>query len=308
MEVAPLFDDIADAPPGGQAFWRTCKDGMRIRIAVWKGGNQGTVFLFPGRTEYVEKYGPAVEELTRRGYCVLVVDWRGQGLSDRPQVNWQLGHVEHFSDYQNDVHEMVVMADVLNLPVPRILLAHSMGGAIGLDALHHGLPVEKAIFTSPMWGIQIPPHLRLIAYISSSLGTLIGLGKKFAPGKNGKNYVEEQDFEGNALTSFEKTYLWLRNHVKVHPELGLGGPSLRWLREGLKAARNLRRTPPPLTPSLCFTGTDENIVVRSDIHTVINNWDGGKLVDFKGARHEILMENEEILARTWSEIDDFLTP
>ena len=59
--------------------------------------------IFPGRTEFAEKYGRVARELVARGLSVLVIDWRGQGLSDRHPGNAMLGHIEDFRTYQLDV-------------------------------------------------------------------------------------------------------------------------------------------------------------------------------------------------------------
>ena len=87
MQPAPFFDEIADAPSGASAFWVEASDGVRLRVALLgppPTQAKGTVLLFPGRTEYVEKYGPAAAALQMRGYACIAIDWRGQGLADRP--------------------------------------------------------------------------------------------------------------------------------------------------------------------------------------------------------------------------------
>ena len=51
MDTAPLFDDVADGPAGGQAAWLAASDGVRIRVGWWPlAGARGTVILLPGRT------------------------------------------------------------------------------------------------------------------------------------------------------------------------------------------------------------------------------------------------------------------
>ena len=130
---APLYDDVAGGPPGGSALWLTCSDGVRIRVGFWRpeAAAHGTVLLFPGRTEYIEKYGPAAADLAERGFAMLAIDWRGQGVADRVTDDPQVGHVAHFPDYQRDVAAALETAVQLDLPRPFHLLAHSMGGCIG---------------------------------------------------------------------------------------------------------------------------------------------------------------------------------
>jgi len=170
LAPAPLYTDIDPGPSTGSALWAHAADGQRIRLGVWpKSGAKGTVLLFPGRTEYIEKYGPAAQDLAQRGLATIAIDWRGQGLADRMLDDARSGHVEAFEDYQKDVNAMLAAAETLNLPKPYFLLAHSMGGAIGLRALHQGLPVQAACFTAPMWGIGLAPHLRPLAWIMNGL-------------------------------------------------------------------------------------------------------------------------------------------
>ena len=83
MTGAPFFADIADLPPDGRCLWLMTDDGIRLRAAHWPGSGKGTVFLLPGRTEYIEKYAPPAAEFCRCGWDVLTLDWRGQGMSDR---------------------------------------------------------------------------------------------------------------------------------------------------------------------------------------------------------------------------------
>ena len=36
MEAAPLYNDVAEGPDGGVAYWLRCEDGLRIRMALWE--------------------------------------------------------------------------------------------------------------------------------------------------------------------------------------------------------------------------------------------------------------------------------
>jgi len=57
MQPAPLRNDLAEGPQGGSAVWVSAADGVRLRVGGWPAGSGGTVLLFTGRTEYIEKYG-----------------------------------------------------------------------------------------------------------------------------------------------------------------------------------------------------------------------------------------------------------
>ena len=274
---------------------------MRLRVAHWpaegaaagSGKGPGTVLLFPGRTEYIEKYGPTARDLTAAGWDVLVVDWRGQGLSDRLAGDPALGHVEAFADYQRDVAAVVAHARAAGLPEPWMLLAHSMGGCIGLAALHEGLPVRRAVFSAPMWGIHIAPRVRPFAWTVAWMAKHAGRSLHYAPGRGPAN-AEFVLFDGNPLTTDEPTYRWLVAQLEAHPEVALGGPSLGWLREALRETRRLRALHPPAIPALIGLGGDESIVDPRAIERLAARWHRGSLHDYPGARHELLMERPEV--------------
>jgi len=305
MQAAPFYSDVADGPGGGAAWWHTTSDGVRIRIGVWGEGTgeKGTVLLFPGRTEYIEKYGRTARDLQARGYATLAIDWRGQGLSDRPLDDRATGHVMHFTDYQHDVAAALAAARALGLPEPFYLLGHSMGGAIGLRSLIEGLPVKAAVFTGPMWGILIAPPVRPAAWALSWMSRNVGMGHKYAPGTTPETYVNTAPFEGNLLTSDPEMYAYMQGQLAAHPDLALGGPSLHWLYEALAETRILRTLQMPETPILTFLGTNERIADSKAVRARADTFPNGQLEMIEGAEHEVLMETRETRDRVFDAAD-----
>ncbi|MEM9350486.1 MAG: alpha/beta hydrolase [Pseudomonadota bacterium] len=304
MEAAPLFNDVAEGPEGGAGYWLTADDGLRIRMAVWpEGGAKGTVFIFPGRTEYAEKYGRAAKDFAARGYASLSIDWRGQGLADRMLGNTRIGHVMRFQDYQHDVAAVFDAARQLDLPRPWFLLAHSMGGCIGLRAVMEGIDVEAVAFSAPMWGVQISVPLRPVAWTLSSILPPLGLGNLRSPGTRHNVYVLDEPFEDNVLTNDLDMWKYMGRHASAHGELSLGSPSIIWLREALREMLSLARRPAPNLPCTCFLGTNERIVDPGRIKARMAAWPGGKLVEFPEAEHEVIMEEPAVRKRVFDEAD-----
>ncbi|MEM9010427.1 MAG: alpha/beta hydrolase [Pseudomonadota bacterium] len=301
-----FFAEIAEAPPGAEPFRVTAEPGVEVRACLWRGGTRGTVLLLTGRSEYIEKYGPVVTALAARGFSVLSLDWRGQGLSTRPAGPPMLGHVEDFADYQRDLAAVLTHPAVSDLPGPRLMLAHSMGGCIGFAALQQGFEVAAAVFSAPFWGIHLSPPMRPIVPAVAVLGRAIFGGRAFAPGGSEETYVVGQAFEGNTLTSDEAAYARMQAQARAHPELTLGGPSYGWLRAALAAHRAIQRAPPPGVAMLTLLGGDEAIVSGDAIRAQAARSPSTTLATFEGARHELLMEAPEIAERVWGAIDGFL--
>lgn len=306
MRPAPLFTDIAEGPPGGQAYWLIARDGLRLRIAHWPlSPAKGTVLLFAGRTEAVEKYGRTAGDLAARGYGLLTIDWRGQGLSDRLAKDAMIGHVSRFRDYQNDVVAMLHAAGALDLPRPWHLLAHSMGGAIGLRAAIEGAPVASCAFSAPMWGIHLTPLMRPLAWALAWTARRSGLGHLLAPGTTHESYILSEPFADNLLTRDAEIHAYMVAQLRAHPELSLGGPSLNWLFEALNECRHLQALPSPALPCLTFVGTEEAIVDTKCIEARIRRWPAAQLVRLNGARHEAMMDTPSTRTEVWDRLTAF---
>ncbi|MEM9968055.1 MAG: alpha/beta hydrolase [Pseudomonadota bacterium] len=291
LDTAPLFTDVHPGPENGAAYWALTSDNRRIRVAHWPVEQaRGTVLMFPGRTEYVEKYAFAASEFAKRGLALFVIDWRGQGLADRLIEDPLVGHVEAFSDYQKDLAAMMRAARELSLPRPYFMLAHSMGGCIGLRAIMEGLSVQAAAFTGPMWGIYIKPHLRPVAKFLASVMPRLGRGHGVPPGARTEPYVLTDPFENNMLTTDPEMYQMMRDQITAHPELALGGPSYHWLREAFLETHHLGGRPAPNVPTVTWVGSNERIVNVPRINERMASWKGSHLETVAGGEHEVLME------------------
>lgn len=305
MHKAPFHADIASAPDGAEAFWLRASDNFRIRITVWRGGGRGTVMVFPGRTEYAEKYGRVAGQLVERGFSVLVIDWRGQGLSDRYAHSPDTGYVRSFPDYQRDVAAALEARAALRLPGPLHILAHSMGGCIAHRTLVEHPDLFRAAFLSaPMWGIDLRTQLRgAVAAILHAARRLGIRGGRLPTGTSTDPDEASYKFHDNALTSDPEMFDWITRQVGAHPELGLGPARLRWVAAALLEIRRLKRQEPPSQPALVFLGTEETIVASGAVREQARAWPRASLVTLEGARHEILIETEAIRTEVWRHID-----
>lgn len=302
---APFFAEVADAPAGAEAFWLRADDGVRLRSVVWRGGGRGTAIVFPGRTEFAEKYGRVAAELAARGLCVVVIDWRGQGHSDRHPRNPMLGHVQDFRDYQRDVAALLDLESMLDLPGPRYLVAHSMGGCIGLRTLLERTEFCGAILSAPMWRLQMRAATRELTSKMTRFANLTGLGARLMPGTR-PGPTAHAGFAGNALTGDLDMFEWCVRQIDAHPELSLGGPSMQWTYAALEEMARLHVAPLPRVPMLVMLGDDETVVSSVAIRSQVAQMADGELLELPGARHEIFMEGPAIQTRVWDGIDRFL--
>ncbi|MFN0218653.1 MAG: alpha/beta fold hydrolase [Hyphomicrobium sp.] len=305
---------INPAPNGAIVAAFAGYDGLKLRGALWKptlGPARGTVCIFPGRGEFIEKYFEVVADLRRRGFAVAVMDWRGQGGSERRLANPRKGHVLGFTEYDRDLKAF--MADVVapTLPPPYIALGHSLGANVLLRlAQDDDGPFSRMVLTSPMIEIH-PDKLGARPFIARSyaeIACLFGLGTAYV---RGGNDVPE-DFrviETNDLTS--DSVRWTRNKAVLEqaPSLALGSPTIGWLRAALRSCALLRKPDYPKyvsTPMLMFAAGADRIVVARAIEDFAVELKLGGHILMPGSRHEILQENDEIRQRFWAAFDAYM--
>ena len=307
MNRAPLEFEISEAPTSGEVYWCDAPDGVRLRIGLWRHplSIKGSILIFPGRTEYIEKYGRTIRELAGRGYSVLVIDWRGQGLSDRLSDDPRMGHVRRFADYQKDVQAMMDAAENLSLPKPWHLFGHSMGATIGLRALDAGLAVRACVFTAPMWNIGLPRMKRAIARPLAGAFQALGMGERYAPGSDGSSYVLKNPFEVNRLTSDPDMYWYFVRQASSLEDRQIGGLSIGWLYQTLREASLLSRVASPDIPCLTLVGKEDVVVDLDRVRNRMAHWPRGTLVWMEGARHDLQSEVPVIRGVVFDRIDKF---
>ena len=162
-------------------------DGAELRFARWAppANRKGTVCVFTGRGEQIEKYFETVRDLRDRGFAVAMIDWRGQGHSSRRLRDPRKGYVRDFSDFEVDVETFVQQVVLPDCPPPHFALAHSMGGAVMLRVAHAGKRwFDRMVLSAPM--IDLPrPRTSFPARTLLRLLRLAGQGGRYIPGGTG---------------------------------------------------------------------------------------------------------------------------
>jgi len=298
-------------PEGALAGTIGTPDGVTLRFARWAApaGGRGTVCVFTGRSEYIEKYFETVQELRRRGYAVAVIDWRGQGHSSRRLGNPRKGHVESFSEYQIDVAAFVKQVVLPDCPPPYFALAHSMGGAVMLRVAHAGLEVfERFVLCAPLIDLPRPraslPMRGLMRLLRSA-----GMGERFIPGGN-IDLIRSTGFPGNPVTSDPRRYARNASILEADPTLGIASPTVAWLDAVFAAMGEFR--PPEFAgrirqPVLMLAAGDDRVVSVPAIAAFAGNLAAGSHRVIAGAKHEMLQEDDRYRAQLWAAFDAFMS-
>jgi lysophospholipase len=309
--AAVPIDLAATYRPADRYGWLAAP-GARLRYACWNTSGttaRGTVVVLTGRGEFIEKYATeVVGELLGRGYAVIALDWRGQGLSDRPlPQEHDAGHIDRFETY---VADLKLFLDTIVAPLaqgPVFALCHSMGGHIILRALaeHGGAPFTAAVVTSPMTGLVREAFLRSILML---LPETPAVDHRYLFG-TGPFVFLARDFFSNHVTHDERRYRWTEAWFTADRRLSLGGPTVGWARQ---AARSMTACLAPGTleridlPILLMTSGQDQIINSASHGPVVARLKRAEHVTFADAKHEIMMELDPIRAQFWEAFDAFV--
>jgi lysophospholipase len=291
-------------PEGAEERSAEGRGGVKLRAlyAPAPGGQaRGSVILCNGRTEFLEKYFEVIRELQARGFAVYSMDWRGQGLSGRMLANSLKGHLDSVDDAVSDLADEV-RALGAKLPKPHIVLAHSMGGGIALRALQtRRLEVDAALFSAPMWGIKSMTSgaAKFARFMRS-----IGAGGMFAPGVETR--WRKEQFKRNVVTHDKERHARSQALVEADLRLALAGVTLGWVAAAADVIEGFTR-PSALAhlrlPVVVLSAAEELLVDNASHDAVTKLLPDANHITVPGAKHEIMMETDEIRAQFWAAFD-----
>jgi lysophospholipase len=285
-------------------------DGVALRFARWAPpqGRKGTLLVLPGRAEFIEKYFEVVAEARARGFAVAMIDWRGQGLSERALRDSRKGHVGNFAEYDVDLETFVREIVLPDCPPPLFALGHSMGCAMLIRAAQKGRRwFDRVVLCAPMIGLSGRAGARFAAVTARTL-RLVGLGRSYVPG-GGSIAVASLPFVGNVLSSDPVRYARTEAVVDAEPMLGLGSPTVAWVDAAYRTMREFAEPQYPeriRQPILIVAAGQDEVVSTPLTEKFATRLRVGSHLVIAGARHEILMEQDRYRTQFWAAFDAFV--
>ncbi len=288
--------------PKGWRWHDFVREGRKLRfgtLPVKEGVTpRATVVCLPGLSEFGEKYFETARWARDHDLSFWVLDWMGQGRSGRYLPNPEKRHSTGFQDDIDDLHYFLmeyvkhasVSTDVGRIPLA--MLAHSMGGNIGLQYLaQHPDIFECATFSAPMFGIKdfaSSPKLASLAF-SGAFKLLAGKHYVF----DGSDWGGESDL----LSSDPVRNLIFDQWLSSDPELRTGNVTFGWVYAALRSCFQLQN--PEFLRSIQTHCTiakagKEELVDNKAIDRVLHALSNASLLDLPDSEHEILMERDPI--------------
>lgn len=285
-------------------------DGVSLRFARWQppAGRRGTVCIFQGRGETIEKYFETVRDLRARGFAVAALDWRGQGLSERRLRNPRKGYVRDFSEYDVDLETFMREIVLPDCPPPLFALGHSTGATVLIRAAHRGHRwFDRIVLIAPLIGLAGVGASATATAIVRSL-RLAGLGGMYVPG-GAPLVMEMRPFAGNILTSDPVRYARNAAILEAEPKLALGSPTVAWVDAAFRAMRAVGErgyASRIRQPILIVSAGLDSLVSNAAIEEFASRLRVGSHLVVTGSRHELLMEQDRFRSQFWAAFDAFV--
>ena len=297
-------------PEGAVLAMLRTPDGISLRTARWAPppGRKGTVCLFQGRTEFIEKYYETVRDLRDRGFAVATFDWRGQGLSDRLLPDRNKGHIQNFSRYDIDLDTFMREIVLPECPPPYFALAHSTGSAVLLRAAARGTRwLDRMVFTAPLIRLARVPAAGFAGGIVRTL-RMIGMGSSYAPGSSTVP-MALHPFVGNILTSDPVRYARSAAVSEEDPDLGIAGPTVAWVDSAFRVMSEFNQPgyPESIRQAILIVAAGRDKITSTPaIETFSARLRAGSHLIIAGAQHEIMMEQDGYRQQFWAAFDAFV--
>ncbi len=154
-------------------------DGLELFTETWPLPKpRGTVLLVHGHGEHIGRYAHVAEHLNTQGWQAMGFDHRGHGRS--PGARGDVPTAEAL------LQDLAAALDSLPEPGPRVLLGHSMGGAIAARFVAEELMPQPAAWHRPVDALVLSSPA-LAVNMNAFQKALLAFGERFAPGLQAGN-------------------------------------------------------------------------------------------------------------------------
>jgi lysophospholipase len=296
-------------PPGFVWGSLSSNDGVQLRWGHLAAKEpRAECVMVGGFGECIEKYFETIGDLAARGYSMWCLDWRGQGGSARPRRLPSRPRPRHFD---RDAGELASFTEKLTKAQrPRLLIGHSMGGAVALLCLRRypGL-FDAAVLSAPMLGIRaagLPPALMrcMTGFVRAA-----GLGICFIPGAGRWRPDRIPTPERSRVSSDPERcrlqYAWF----SANTTLRVDAPTWGWLDSALRLVNRTAKKKFLAgidTPILLASAGIESFLRPEAHRRAAQLLPDCRLVEFPDSKHEPFLERDPIRDRWFAAIDRFI--
>lgn len=285
-------------------------DGLNLRYYHASQGEgkepKGCIVMLHGYCGFWGKFHEVAHFFWQAGFDVFFLEQRGHGYSGRQIDDKDMVHVIDYADYISDVKtfmDKIVMPSAGKLP--KIIYAHSMGGAIAALFLEeHPEYFDAAVLSSPMFSIKTGSTPSIAVKLLCAKIRL--LNQEHLPFPGGKRFDGIPSFETSSARS-EKRYNYIFNQRLADEHYHSYMMSNGWGAASFKAtARLLRRASKVKTPVLLLTAGNDALVNMSGHEKFAKRASNVQHINYEDSKHEIYNDVDEVREKYFNDIFTFI--
>jgi alpha-beta hydrolase superfamily lysophospholipase len=257
----------------------TTRDGCSLALRRWPAAAapRGQVLIVHGLGEHAARYDPVAAALNAEGWAVLGFDQRGHGRS-----SGRRGTLARADSLLDDLARVIDHA--ATAPGPRVLLGHSMGGAVVARFVAEALAAQPAAWSRPVDGLVLSsPALQ--TRLSAWQRLQLAVGERLLP-----DLAQRNGIDSHQLSHDEAVVQAYDADPLVHDRI-----SARLARFIIDAGPAVRAAAPRwAVPTLLMWGGADTIVPPAGSRAFAAAAPARVLTSFEfdGMRHEIFNETE----------------
>ena len=285
-------------------------DGLNLRYYHASQGEgkepKGCIVMLHGYCGFWGKFHEVAHFFWQAGFDVFFLEQRGHGYSGRQIDDKDMVHVMDYADYIADVKtfmDKIVMPSAGKLP--KIIYAHSMGGAIAALFLEeHPEYFDAAVLSSPMFSIKTGSTPSIAVKLLCAKIRLLHQENLSFPG--GKRFDGIPSFETSSARS-EKRYNYIFNQRLKDEHYHTYMMSNGWGAASFKAtARLLRRVSKVKTPVLLLTAGNDALVNMSGHEKFAKRASNVQHINYEDSKHEIYNDVDAVREKYFNDIFTFI--
>ncbi|MEP4704742.1 MAG: alpha/beta hydrolase, partial [Hyphomicrobiales bacterium] len=116
-------------------------------------------------------------------------------------------------------------------------------------------------------------------------------------------------FKGNLITSDETRFDRFNELLAAHPELGIGSATNSWTNSACRSMKRVLKFKfirAIDVPMLIIASGSDQIVSTPSIEKITPKMRAGHHIVIRNARHEIMLERDELREQFWAAFDAFI--
>lgn len=300
------------APVGWQWGHFRNADGAQLRYGWAQPKSQAdlTALLLPAYQAPVETLFETARDLLNADISVWILDWRGQGGSERwlvdPQKSYSIGLDRDERDLFQFTTRIVQSPNDARL----VMVGESLGGLIGFRVLHdHPELFRAAVFSSPAIRFKTGGYPEWLVRDLSSLLVTSGMGRAYMFGQGDWKFDPDAGQRTDPVSDDRARAMAAQGWLLLDPNLRQGGATYSYVR-ALFRSSDLEQAPGWMesigTPVLIGEDPDDRIASASAMERACAQLPHCTLARFPGTRHALFSDADPYRARWIRTVIEFL--